>query len=367
MEEELTNKGLLKVLKLYNDLELKLLEEIASHFSINEEFINSDIWRIQKLNEMGVFNKDIEKYIKEYTNASPNAIKNAFKGMGEEIYNIDKLNSAFKEGKVNIDPNILLTNGVIDTLIATQYNELNNSLIQLSNKIENATKQAYLNVVENTYLKTATGTHSYGEAIKESIIELGNKGIRTLTYSTIDETTGEVLGVRTYDVAGAVSRDILTNTRNLYNNINMKIVNELEPKYIKLSEHLNCRPTHFDWQGTIIKREDLIPITGYGEVDGLGGINCRHYFEPYFGEERGDAEKKYTQKECEDIYTKTQEKRYLERGIRSWKRKKEMFKENGDIEEYKKASAKLTQWNKRYRLFCDKYNMQIDYIRTYAK
>jgi len=41
-------KAISKLLSMYEKIENDLLIEIASHFSIEEEFQNSDHWRIKK-------------------------------------------------------------------------------------------------------------------------------------------------------------------------------------------------------------------------------------------------------------------------------------------------------------------------------
>ena len=46
-------EALKKLINMYSELETKLLDEIVKHFNINKEFINSDYWRAEKLEELG--------------------------------------------------------------------------------------------------------------------------------------------------------------------------------------------------------------------------------------------------------------------------------------------------------------------------
>ena len=159
-----------------------------------------------------------------------------------------------------------------------------------------------MNVVEKAYIQTTEGI-TYQEAIRNSLLELGDKGITTLTYRTIDDD-GNVVGIRNYDVEGAVRRELVTATHNLTNSINQAVAEELDVEYLYLSEHIRCRPQHFPWQGTIIKREDLVKVTRLGEVDGIGGPNCKHYPTPYFGIARGKELKKISLKEATEHLTR---------------------------------------------------------------
>lgn len=357
----MNDEAIKKLLNIYSELETKLLDEIVKHFKINEEFTNSDFWRVTKLEELGVLNNNIIKYIAEVTNRTPEEIEEALRTVGYEALNMDNLNNAYRGGLLKVNPSILIENKVIENLINYSYNEITNRFLEISNKIEQGTREAYLNVVEKAYIQTTEGI-TYQEAIRNSLLELGDKGITTLTYRTIDDD-GNVVGIRNYDVEGAVRRELVTATHNLTNSINQAVADELDVEYLYLSEHIRCRPQHFPWQGTIIKREDLVKVTRLGEVDGMGGPNCKHYPTPYFGTARGKELKKISLEEATEQYNLSQKQRYLERGIRKWKRKERLFKNAEDKEYYKKCKDKVKEWQLRNKEFTEKNNLRRDFSR----
>ena len=357
----MNEEAIQKLIDIYSELETKLLDEIVKHFNYNKEFINSDYWKLEKLEELGLLNENIIEYIAKITNKTPAEIMKTLKTIGFDTLNMNNLNNAYKGGFLQIDPRVLIQNNTINNLIEYSYNELSNRFIEISKKIENATRDAYLNVVEKTYIQTIAG-ESYQEAIRNALMDLGNKGITTLTYKTVDEE-GNIVGIRNYDVEGAVRRELITATHNLTNEINKNIAEELDVEYLYLSEHIRCRPQHFPWQGTIIKRVDLIAVTKYGEVDGMGGPNCKHYPTPYFGTARGKELKKITLEEAAEQYALSQQQRYLERGIRRWKRKQRIFEKAEDEEYYKKCKDKVKEWQLRNKEFTEKYNLRRDFSR----
>lgn len=357
----MNDEAIKKLLNIYSELETKLLDEIVQHFKINEEFINSDFWRVTKLEELGVLNNNIIKYIAEVTNRTPEEIEEALRIVGYEALNVNRLNEAYKGGLVKVNPSILIENKTIENLINYSYNKLTNRFLEISNKIEQGTREAYLNVVEKAYIQTSEGI-TYQEAIRNSLLELGDKGITTLTYRTIDDN-GNVVGIRNYDVEGAVRRELVTATHNLTNSINQAVAEELEVQYLYLSEHIRCRPQHFPWQGTIIKREDLVKVTKLGEVDGMGGPNCKHYPIPYFGKARGKELKKISLEEATEQYNLSQKQRYLEIGIRKWKRKERLLKNAEDKEYYKKCKDKVKEWQLRNKEFIESNDLRRDFTR----
>ena len=117
---------------------------------------------------------------------------------------------------------------------------------------------------------------------------------------------------------------------------------------------------------------DFIETTGYGLVDGLHGVNCRHSFSPYYpgiSTPRWSpetlqeyADKKYTftgadgQPKTVDAYHASQVQRGLEREIRAWKRRLEVNKSQGfDVDNEK---DKLKYWRARLKAFCDETGLR---------
>ena len=365
MKDKELEKSLEKIIELYTKIEEEILQEIAGHFLIEDEFQNSDYWRVKKLEELGQFNNRVIEYISKYSKTAQKEIIKAFEEIGINAIDIKRLEKAYKKGLINIDPKVLKDNPIIKQILENTKTNMEHYIVQMSNKIISRSRDAYLNVLEETYLKTTMGVKSYQEAIVEAINRLGNEGITTLTY----EDNGKI---RHYDIEATIRRDTLTQARDMNLKLTEEVIKETQPEYLYLSEHLACREEHFPWQGTIIKADELVDITDYGSITGLGGINCRHYFEPYFGDERGNELKTFNEKECSIAYDLSQHQRYLERGIRKWKRKANMFKKMGDIEHYDYCMDKSIEWQQRNQTFIElinstDYELKRDFVREYVK
>ena len=371
------------IIKMYSELETELMVLLAKHFKINEEFINSDFLRIQKLDEMGAFNKEVIDYISRYTKRSPSKIKKALKDVYNANIDFDTLRSAYDNGKILINPTEILNDTTLVGIMRYAYNVETKRFIEISKLIESSVRKTYLDIVEKSYLATSTGVKSYGETIRESLNELANKGIKTLNY--ISKGEDGTTSIRSYDIEGTVRREILTATRQLSGNLNHELIELTESEYVKFSEHLDCRPTHYDWQGTIARKEDWKDIADYGDVAGIYGINCRHYVEPYFQDvdlddtitiKDKDGNKKeykvsnklkeYSKDDTNNSYSISQKQRYLERGIRSWKRRREMSKASEDTDMLKKSKSKVKEWSDRLDKFTDENDIRRDFTREFV-
>ena len=358
--DELIKKAIKPLTKMYNRIEQDLLNSIAENFNVNQEFINSDIWRIEKLKEMGVFNRNTVEYLAKQTGKTNEEISKALNTVADGVVTEDTLKEAYTKRKLLFDPERLKENPVIQSIIENEYNETTKRFIEMSDQIAAGTKKAYLDIVEEGFLKTSMGTHSYQEAIKSAIDKLAERGIRTVNYRT------ESGKIRSYSIEGMVRREILTATRRVGNEMTLKLAEEIGADKLILSEHLECRPDHFPWQGTIIKREDLVKVTDYGSITGLGGINCRHYFDIYTGTKTGKALKKITKKQAEKAYKESQHQRYLERGIRKWKRQQQLYEEAGDKVSTAAAKVKKKEWQNRLKAYLKKTKRRRDLTREYT-
>lgn len=106
-----------KIIAIYCELEINLLNEIVKHFKINEEFLNSDNWRMQKLEELGLLNSDIVKYISTTTGKTPKEIKKALNEIGVSSVNMNDLDKAHKDGFLKINPFILMQKQTVQNLV----------------------------------------------------------------------------------------------------------------------------------------------------------------------------------------------------------------------------------------------------------
>jgi Phage minor capsid protein 2. len=117
---------------------------------------------------------------------------------------------------------------------------------------------------------------------------------------------------------------------------------------------------------------DFIESTGYGDVAGLCGANCRHSFGPYFEglspeahsaadlDEYADKTVTYNGEEM-PYYDATQYQRRLERGVRNWKRR-QAVKEAAGVDAITEKK-KVREGQLRLKDFTEQTGLKRDYSR----
>lgn len=381
MIEEKIQKAIKPILNIYSKMELELIEKIAKHFNLNEEFINSDYWYFEKLKELGGLNNETLKLLEEYTGKTKQELLKAMQDIGVNSIPVDQLNIATQKNAL-LNPETIINSTNIQNIIQYSYDEIEKSFLNLNKTIQEQVRKTYTDIITETYIKTNAGVCSYQEAILESLDKLGDKGISILTYQNKNGN------IKNYDVVGTVRRDLLVATRGLAGKVNEEVIKESGNHIVRVTNHFGARTgdgekdytNHAWWQelqffcwnydGKATEEEkkfpDFMEHCNYGDVQGIVGINCKHLFTVWYGSTKKEN-LGFTYDENKEEYEKSQKQRYLENGIRKWKRKQVIANKVQDEEGYKKSSIKTKEWQDKLNTFTEENKLKRDYTREHIK
>ena len=215
---------------------------------------------------------------------------------------------------------------------------------------------AFQREMDMAVLKTATGTFSYQQATNDCIKSLARSGLRSIDYAT----------GRSYNLDTGARMIVRTSVSQLAGKVTEANMEATGQELVYVDAHDGARPEHAEWQGKVYtysgtptkEYPDFYDATGYGEVDGLKGVNCTHNFFPYW--EGASVVPEFKESEPKEIdgkeytmYEATQEQRKMERQIRELKREKQAQIDSGkpDSAVVDKLNGKLSQKSKEYKEF----------------
>lgn len=227
-------------------------------------------------------------------------------------------------------------------------------------------KQAFLGASIEAVTRVNSGDADREAALHRAVRKLERDGIEIITYQDAD--TGRVTVRNKADVA--VRRHVRTQIAQDAARLTIERMKRLGIDLVEVSSHEGSRKSHAEWQGQCYSYEgeqvidgtvypDLRSATGYGNVDGLLGANCRHSFGPY----RHGAPRMYDPDPKtasglpnDEVYELTQGQRYRERKIREAKRELrgarmlyDRDKSDANLAEYLKAKQKLQRRQEKMR------------------
>ncbi len=362
------------IIEIYQNIEHDLLLKIASFFAVNEDVTirNSLDWYFKKLEEIGALDKEAIRIISKYSYISEKEIKRLLKEAGYGSISKERIDFLNDKGAINIAYNTLLQSKTINHAINNSYTDTKEIFKMINTKAIESTKKAYMNALNQARLEIGTGIYDYNTAITRAIEKMVDDGIKGATYKRKDRTIYQMT------LESVVRRDMLTAIYQTHNKGAEQITKELGAEYVEVSSHLGARlgdgkvpfSNHYSWQGKIYKLdgsddeyENFYEATGYGDILGLGGVNCRHKFWPFFiGIDKPKSE--YFDYGDNKIQVELEEQqRIKERYIRKCRTKQDVFKQLGNEENYKKWKKKEQKFLPRYTKFLKDNGLHRDFAR----
>ncbi len=320
----LTEQDFIKIEKqansIYNNLELQIIEEIATRIArvgyANTVVIND----LRIAQEIGYLYEDIIKLVAEYNNTTIEEVNRIFYEAGEKSLKFD--DKIYKEA--GLQPLPLKQNESIKQIMNATILRTSNNLQNLAMTTANTAQTQFINAMNNAYMYVSTGVKSYTSAIIDEIRNLSSQG------AMIEYPSGARRSLES-----AVRMNIVTSVNQNCGKLQELRADEMGWDLMEITAHSGARPEHAHWQGKIVSRSGQkgylsLRDIGYGEATGFKGINCRHDWYPYY---KGSA-RTYTQKELNkwknekveyngkkiSKYEAIQKQRYFERKIRQNKK-----------------------------------------------
>ena len=372
MDDAKLEKLIKPLIKIYDDIELELIKDIAIRLNTYSGVNGSLKWYLDKLQAMGGFNRESLELLAEFSNKSQHEVKRILKYAGYNLTGFDRYKEYYDDGYLKENPLSLYENIAIKRTINNAINETESVMETIRTKALESAKQNYMKILTESYTKVSSGIYTYDQAIRQGLKELAEHGFTTATYES----------GRTLSLESTVRRDVLTKVRQLAGSIELENAKQLGTNLVYVTQHLGARirtkytkedyEAHVEWQGKVYmiegsndKYDNFYEKTGYGEMLGLKGINCRHHFYPTFEWEKHPE--RINPEENEKAYIKQQEQRGYERRMRSLKRKKVVAETLEDKDELKKINNKIKSFNTEYDKFLKQNNLRRDYSREFIE
>lgn len=357
------------LINLYSEMEQELLKLIASKFSIYEdEGIKGSLeWWIKKLDEMGGLNSDAVKVIEKYSSKTETEILKMLEEVGYLSIDMPSLMDVYAKAGTLVNPKTVS----IAKVIENSHKEVQETFRLIRTNAVEGAKQSYMTAINQVYLEVSSGIYDYDTALRKANHKMADNGITAATYVRDDGTEVK------YSIESVVRRDTVTAINQTANKANEHMASELNAKHYYVSGHLGARnvgighKNHESWQegvylivGSDEKYKNFYITTGYGLVDGLGGVNCRHLFWAFFPGISKIPKKLVDDGENSRVYELLQRQRAYERAVRKWKKRQVVADEISDVKDFDKATDKIKEYQQLLRnLINENPELRRDYSR----
>ena len=355
--------------ELYRGLENTLLMEICSRLKLRDELNEVTMQDIKALRSHGIDLKEIEKAIRKTSGISETKLNKLLDDVVERNQTyytelIDLAHITQPETLVSVEDTWAIYEQTKQTL--RNITRSMGFLVDAGRTMLPPAK-AYQHALDAAEMMIQSGAISYNEAIKRSVKELADSGLKVVDYESGHRDQIDV----------AARRAVMTGVSQICAKYTEQSAEYLETPYFEVSAHAGARDkpgpspwsSHKDWQGRVysVRAGDIYPsiyeVCGLGAVDGLEGANCRHRRFPWV---EGVSERTYTDAQLEHIddghgctfdgkdytaYEATQMQRRIERTVRKLKREKAAYKAAGLHEDETAVNIRLRRLNAKYKAF----------------
>lgn len=365
---------------LYRQLEADIIQKICESLAINGEPNATALELIRQLQRRGMPLDEIQKRIRETLRISDKTLLEAMEKAAER--NNRYYGTAFDA------LGIILEKAEYDAIaeeieaITRQTQKVMRNITQSmgfgmrgmdGSIVISDVQRTYQQILDRAEMQVLSSGCSYSEAIRGGVREMANSGLVGEWVEYRDEA-GEIYHRNRVDVA--VRRAVMTGVTQISGQYTEIAAEKMETPYREISAHKGARDidgphgweNHKKWQGKVysLNRGDKYPYiytaTGWGDVTGLEGANCRHMHYPFI---EGFSERTYTDEELAKIdnppfkyqgreytaYEATQEQRRTETALRKVKRRILAFKAAGDEDAYTMEAARYQALNAHYQAF----------------
>jgi hypothetical protein len=336
------------LLGIYEKIESDLLLNVASRFSVTESVPISGMtaWQTEKLNQLGALHQENVAVIARYSGKTEKEIAKLLAEAGYKAIEMDEklYTKAFDKKLLPVAAGPARASAAIQQILSAAVGNAKQVFNLVNTTCLQSAQKAFTDIVNQAYLETSLGVRSYTDAIRTAVRDLADKGITGVTYT---DKLGRTVN---YHVDTAIRRSVLTSTSQTAGKIQLQRAAEWGNEFVEVSSHMGARPSHAVWQGKVYCLNgakngyaDFKSSTGYGTVEGLKGVACRHDFYPFFEGLSEQTHKPYDIEENERVYKESQEQRAFERDIRQQKRRVLTAQAIGDQQTVLTAQLKLKE------------------------
>ena len=299
---------------IYRDIETEILIEIAK--MINDNGITaSGQYKLERLNELIGLDRNVIETLSQITGKPMQEIISTMNTIGFGSIDFTMYRKAYEVGAITKSIDHIILQPYIDRTTETTYKLIKS----VETKAKEQSFKQFRAVIDKATIEVNNGIKTPAQAMIDSVKQLNKQGIRSATYMSKDKEIH-------HQLESVMLRTIRTEFIKVSNDTSHNVGIDLGVEHWYITQHLGARDkgtgyeNHALWQGTVVTTEELETVAGYGEITGLGGINCRHRHYAHIPGVSVEPPPRIDLEENSRVYALTQKQRRLERDVRSAKR-----------------------------------------------
>lgn len=268
LSDEIIDKVIERLVRRIEEGNIYTLKKIGNTLKEIKDLTPSDTHRlVQIINSGGDYDKILKK-LSEITKLNEKEIYKIFEEVAKKDYQFAEKFYKYRNKKyISWDNNVLLQNQVraIAELTANEYRNISRTLA-FSKKVNGKVVYAdigyvYQDLIDRAVMSVGQGKETFEDQFRQTVKELARSGIRTVNWES---------GVsRRLD--SAVRMNLKQGLRNLHNQMQDIIGEEIGADGVEISVHNNPAPDHEEAQGRQFRKEEYDKLQETGIAKDING------------------------------------------------------------------------------------------------
>ncbi len=321
----------------WEEFETEILEDIAKRIKVaNYKATSTAQWKYWKLRELGLQSD----YLSGELSRMLGVTKKDIHSIMSQAIDLSVQNDLNLMRDLKVLPNSYQITPYTSIVSRAAFNTFHEVKNWTGSMYSNTTK-TFEHALDRAYLNVSSGLMTEKQAIEQAVDQLAREGI--LKSHTVNGRAERA------DVI--VRRAVRTGTNITNGKVMDSILDDLDCDLVETSSHMGARPSHAEWQGKVFSRSGnnkkypKFSTTGFGQIEGLMGINCRHSYYPFFEGLSTMSARQYSIHENNIAYELEQKQRRAENGKKHWERRKRI-KDAAGVDTAKEHK-KVIEWNQK--------------------
>lgn len=270
-----------------------VIEQIAKKIREIGQILPSDVQKLISMRNAGADVKKILKELKRLTGMQIRDIQDLVKMVAKDAYTDAKPFYEYtKTSYIPWDENTQMQRWVeaLARRTSNSYRNISNAQAFMLRDPKNPTRlvatplaKAYQSVVDEAVQASSTGGVDYNTAMRKTLQQLVDSGIRRVTYNPESGRT------YTQRLDTAVRRNLMDGLRQVNQEVQNKVGEEFGADGVEISVHSNPAPDHAAMQGHQFQNKEFDKMQhgqAFKDVQGrdyqgferaVGTLNCRHF------------------------------------------------------------------------------------------
>jgi len=360
------------LLVIFEQMEDDIIADIARRIKKAEYITGTADYQFRIMTELGYSLDEVKKKVAETLNVAVSEVDKIIQDSAELSYQNDI--EFYGLGGKNLPA--LVNNIAMGQIIEAYKKQTLDYLDNLSGTFGfidsgkfKVVDSFYHDTLNRAIIQVSTGSMSYDDAVRQAVRAMGDKGIRTIDYSS----------GRSYTIEHVSRMCTVTGINQITGKMSEMNADDMDQDIMEITAHPGARPTHASWQGQLVSRSGqkgylTLSDIGHGDVAGFMGANCRHNWYPFFP---GISKPNWTKETLANIdvqpfeykgktynaYEATQKQRQIERSMRKTKRAMTGFQAAGLENDFKSAAVLLRRQRDEYKQFSSAAGLREQNIR----